>query len=224
MDRRLEQMVSQGLISESEAQVLANNAAMEAYESNVPKSEFDGSRNNVNNLLSTIEGAITRVATAENGTFPSEYVEVARTYQQQLHEAGGIQNLNLSRDEINGLLDEVTIVRDSNPEALMAEYEAIEIAAAPLQDGKSDEEVFEEAKEAYKLSRSSEKAFDPIDNIVVNETTGTQFVKNPDGSLTPYIDVGSDEYIAEVSASSDEQFMYSGGAHQNSIFDGLVDK
>lgn len=221
------QMVNDGLISAQEAEVMANSRASESYKSSSHSSnEWEGEENNRNNLLSTIEGVISKVMYSPEGTFPEDVVARASAYQKAIAEGGGISEMGLSREQINGVLGDISALQQSEyGYIIQEEYSLIEEAAMPLQNEFSDELMAEYNDKLDKDSRSSEKEYNEQDNIVINESTGTAFVRQPDGSLTPYQSPGSEEGYAVAQANSDESFVSNGGEadSQAGMFQGLQD-
>ncbi len=210
------------MISKEEAAVMANSRASKAYDS-VHSNDFSDQTNTINNLKSSLSNIISRVATSSEGEYTEDMVNLAKEYQGKINEVGGIQNLNLSRVEVNSLMSEADAVYSHNPELLQAEHDTMAQAAQPLVDGLNDEQVAEIEAVADAEARNSEKPYSEEDNVIISETTGSKFVRQEDGSLTPYVDKGSDEYMAEVAAEADAAFMASAGAQEGGMFSGLKD-
>lgn len=224
------EMYNNGMISREEAQALADNRAKESYNSSSSNrggegSEFYGMENNITNLKSALANIISNISNAPSGMFPSEAVQRANEYKV-IHKAGGLENVQMSRADINHLLTEAQSAVEHAPDYLGNDWSIVESVAAPIQANESDEDTQARAAEAAEASRSTDKIYSEDDNIVVSQTTGSKFIRQEDGTLTPYLDRGSDEYLESVAADSDEQFMASGGegSNEDSMFAGLEDR
>ncbi len=216
-------MVNSGMLSREEAEALSNSRASSSYEASRGTSEFAGQENSVMDLKSALSNLITRVSTAAEGEFLPEHVEIAKSYQAQLEQGGGIQNANLSRESLNVLLGEANQAYQHNPSALEGEYGLLVETAAPIQEGTTDEQLAEEYAASEKASRSSEKEYDPQDHIIVNEATNQAYYRDESGQLQVYHSPGSEEGMLLAEAESNQAFLDSDG-QQSGMFDNLTEK
>jgi len=213
-------------LDEQQIQGLMNQSAESNYNSSSHGvNEWEGQSNNLNNLKSGLANLISNVYTAPEGTFTEQQVSIAKGYMEQMHEAGGIQNMNLTRADVNLLLTQGQEAVEHNPEYLGEDWNTLESAAAPIQNQESDEATYERVQAEGVADRNIQKPWTEEDNIVVNESSGTRFVRLENGTLEKYVDPGSDEYMESNIANSDEAFIANGGeSTESGIFAGLTDK
>ena len=201
-----------------EAMRLANQAESKAAGGSV-------NRQAMGNLLSQIEAGI---SIGMDSNVPSIKEKASEYYTYIKAQGGDIHQLysegKITKAQINSVLADIDLAATVSPDEFSSVIGGIEVAVNQVKSGKSDEELQEEVNQELSELRNRGNEVSTEEEVLVNETTGSKFIKHSDGSLSPYIDQGSEEFIEATKASADEQFMQSGGMVQESIFSGLVDK
>ena len=179
----------------------------------------------IGNLLQQIEAGI---LVGLDSSIPSIKAKAAEYYSYIKSNGGNIHQLysegKITHEQINSVLADIDLAATVSPNEFNSVIGGLEAAVEQVKANKTDEELQEEINQELTELRNTGNEITTEEEVVVNDTTGSRFIRNSDGTLTPYIDQGSDEYIEATKASSDEQFMQSGGEVQESIFSGLVDK
>ena len=173
------------------------------------KKEQGGNTNKeaMGNLYSMIEAAI---SVGADSSIPK--------VRQRSMELSNKDLTTLNRAEINGILAEIDTASkvDTTFDSIMP---SLITAVDMVKAEKTDEQIKEDMKEEFDEQRNSVNEDEEV--ILVNEATGSRFIKHSDGSISPYI--SPDEEYEENSATLDEQFIASGGEQAPSMFEGLRD-
>lgn len=142
----------------------------------------------------------------------------ANSLLRELNSQGGLHNINLSDSQYQGLIKEAHEAANLD-DSLVSDYSLVAETATTYNQGVTDKEYGKELKQSIKEGQSD--LYREDSKIIINEMTGTKFIKEADGSISTYVE--TEETYEEASTSSDNKFLQSGG-EQQSFLDGLVDK
>jgi len=221
----VQEMMNEGMLTRQEAEALSSSRGMAEYNnSSHGNSEWEGQFNNMNNLKSSLANIISNVYTAPEGTFTSEQMEVAKGYMEQMQEHGGIENMPLSRVDVNTLLTQAQSVVEHNPEYLGEDWDTVEAAAFSIQNNETDSETYERIAEEGVAERNVQKPYDPQDHIEINQATNQAYYRDESGQLQEYHSPDSEEGVAQLEAESNAAFLASDGAQDVGMFSGLTDR